>query len=75
MELWNILNDEQLKDSYLMVYANKQDLPNALTAEEIARELDLHSLNDRNWHVQPCCAINGDGLWKGMDWAVNQLCR
>jgi signal recognition particle receptor subunit beta len=33
----------------LLVFANKQDLPNAMNAAEITDKLGLHSLRQRAW--------------------------
>jgi hypothetical protein len=41
-ELNALLDDEELRDAALLVLANKQDLPNAMTAAEMAQELGLH---------------------------------
>ena len=43
------MSEDELKDSLLLVLANKQDLPNAMTVEEITEKLDLHSFRDRIW--------------------------
>ncbi|XP_017136378.1 ADP-ribosylation factor 1-like isoform X2 [Drosophila miranda] len=57
----------------LLIFANKEDLPNAMSAAEVADKLGLHSLTNRNWHVQSTCATNGDGLYKGLEWLSKQL--
>lgn len=44
----SLLQDE-LRDAILLVYANKQDLPKALTVSEITDKLGLHSLRQRRW--------------------------
>ena len=46
-ELHKILEEEQLKDAALLVYANKQDLPNALTSSELRDRLGLDSMSNR----------------------------
>ena len=46
-----ILQDE-LRDAVLLVFANKQDLPNAMNAAEITDKLGLHSLRQRHWSVR-----------------------
>ena len=38
-----------------------------MTPDEIEKRLKLDAL-DRPWHLQPCCARNGDGLYEGLDW-------
>jgi hypothetical protein len=29
---------------------------------------DMCSIEDHTWHIQPCCALTGEGLYTGMDW-------
>lgn len=67
-ELNSILYNHQLKDVKLLVYANKQDLPYTMTTMEITDKLKLMNCKDKEWYVQPCCAITGDGLYEGIDW-------
>jgi ADP-ribosylation factor 1/2 len=57
-----------LKDAILLVFANKQDLPNAMTAAELTDKLGLHTFRQRQWYVQSSCAVSGDGIYEGMDW-------
>lgn len=40
---------DELRDAVLLVFANKQDLPNAMNAAEITDKLGLHSLRQRHW--------------------------
>lgn len=51
-ELSRMLAEDELRDAVLLVFANKQDLPNAMTAAEITDKLGLHSLRNRNWYIQ-----------------------
>lgn len=50
-ELQRMLNEDELRDALLLVFANKQDLPNAMNAAEITDKLGLHSLRQRQWCV------------------------
>lgn len=43
---------DELRDACLLVFANKQDLPNAMNAAEITDKLGLHNLRGRNWCVE-----------------------
>ena len=72
-ELTRMLSEEELRDAVLLVFANKQDLPNAMTAAEITDKLALHALRGKNWYIQSTCATNGNGLYEGLDWLSNQL--
>ena len=57
-----------LRDAILLVFANKQDLPNAMSAAEMTDKLGLNGLRHRQWYIQACCATTGDGLYEGLDW-------
>ena len=48
-EIWKLLREEKLKSSFLLVMANKQDLPNAISVEEIAEKLELNEIKSREW--------------------------
>lgn len=68
-----MLEEEELKDAALVVFANKQDLPGALPQEQIAQRLGLAGLKSRQWAIFKTSAIKGDGLYDGLDWLVNTL--
>merc|ERR1712180_228720 len=72
-ELMRMLAEDELREAVLLIFANKQDLPNAMNAAEITDKLGLHSLRNRNWYIQATCATSGDGLYEGLDWLSNQL--
>ena len=74
-ELHRMLNEDELREAMLLVFANKQDLPNAMNAAEITDKLGLHSLRQRNWYIQSTCATTGDGLYEGLDWLSNSLAK
>ncbi|XP_078575617.1 E3 ubiquitin-protein ligase TRIM23-like isoform X1 [Branchiostoma floridae x Branchiostoma japonicum] len=73
-ELSKLLAEKELREAVLLVFANKQDLPNALPIEEITDRLSLHKLCcGRSWHIQACDARTGMGLHDGLDWLSHQL--
>lgn len=74
-ELQRMLNEDELRDAVLLVFANKQDLPNAMNPSEITDKLGLHSLRQRQWFIQAACATSGDGLYEGLEWLSNTLKR
>mmetsp|Transcript_8860 Transcript_8860/g.7837 ORF Transcript_8860/g.7837 Transcript_8860/m.7837 type:complete len:159 (-) Transcript_8860:125-601(-) len=51
-ELHRMLAEDELKDALLLVMANKQDLPGALTPPEITDSLGLHTIKARSWFIQ-----------------------
>ena len=50
----------------LLVLANKQDMENAMNAEEIVSGLGLESLPHQNYFVQPTSLTNGEGVEEGL---------
>ncbi len=74
-ELSKMLSEDELQDSVLLVFADKQDLPNSLTAAELAEKLGLHSLRNRKWFIQSACATAGDGIYEGLDWLTDVLSK
>ena len=72
-ELHALLKEERLAGASLLMFVNKQDLPKALSPEQIAKILDLKVMKSRHHHVQKCSAVTGNGLMKGMDWIVADI--
>ena len=93
--------EEAGADVRLLIMLNKQDLPNALTRDELLTRLNTPTPARRvqdawfqqdgviparpamqewlggaagapgsRWQVQPCEAINGEGLYQGLDWLL-----
>uniref|UniRef100_A0AAY4DKC1 ADP-ribosylation factor n=1 Tax=Denticeps clupeoides TaxID=299321 RepID=A0AAY4DKC1_9TELE len=46
-ELSKMLQEDELRDAVLLVFANKQDLPNAMAVSELTDKLGLQSLRSR----------------------------
>merc|ERR1711935_759159 len=72
-ELTRMLNEDELRDALLLVFANKQDLPQAMPAVEITDKLNLHQLRHRTWYIVQTCATTGDGLMEGLEWLSSNL--
>ncbi|EEB14091.1 conserved hypothetical protein [Pediculus humanus corporis] len=70
MELVRMARSPDNSGVPILVLANKQDLPGAKEPKELEKfpcsnvpsVLPVHL-----WHVQPACAITGDGLHEGME--------
>merc|ERR1711953_103448 len=74
-ELQKMLQEDELREATLLVFANKQDLPNAMTASELTDKLGLQNLRNRRWYIQATCAVQGHGLYEGLDWLSNELSK
>jgi len=74
-ELHKMLAEDELRDAVLLVFANKQDLPQAMSVAEITEKLGLPNIRNRKWYMQATCATSGDGLYEGLDWLANNLAK
>ena len=72
-ELHRLCLEDELKDVPILIMANKQDLPFALSIKEVTERLRLKQIKNRKWHIQSCCARTGDGLYEGLDWLSEVL--
>merc|ERR1712004_334480 len=51
-ELDGVLNDDRLRNATLLVFNNKQDMPNAATTTEVTEKLGLRNRREREWFIQ-----------------------
>ncbi|XP_077399504.1 ADP-ribosylation factor-like protein 1 isoform X1 [Vanacampus margaritifer] len=72
-ELVAMLEEEELKKAILVVFANKQDMDQAMTPAEVANALGLPALKDRKWQIFKTSATKGTGLDEAMEWLVDSL--
>merc|ERR1719270_3357740 len=72
-ELMKMLNEDEMRDSVLLVFANKQDLPSAMPAADVTEKLGLHTIRNRQWFIQSACSTTGYGLYEGLDWMARTL--
>merc|ERR1711964_624912 len=72
-ELQRMLAEDELRNAVLLVFCNKQDLPNAMSVNEVTEKLGLNQIRNRQWYIQATCATTGDGLYEGLDWLSNTL--
>ncbi|KAF2858392.1 ARF/SAR superfamily [Piedraia hortae CBS 480.64] len=68
-ELRRIIQDREMKDALLLVFANKQDINGAMSPQEVSRQLGLDEIaSDHIWKVEPSCATTGEGIFEGLAW-------
>lgn len=72
-QLQELLADNTWRETALLVYANKQDLPGALSSQEVSDVLSLRSLTCP-WHVQETSAAGtAEGIYEGLQWLLPKL--
>eukprot|EP00729_Bicosta_minor_P012043 gene12043-30323_t len=74
-ELMELLDEPKLASAAILIYANKQDIPQAEKAGAIAKGLNLHTLRDRKWQIQPCSGLTKEGVKDGLDWVIKQCAK
>ncbi|ERE77920.1 ADP-ribosylation factor-like protein 2 isoform X2 [Chionomys nivalis] len=72
-ELQSLLVEERLAGATLLIFANKQDLPGALSSNAIQEALDLASIRSHHWRIQGCSAVTGEDLLPGIDWLLDDI--
>ena len=72
-ELISMLQEDELKSAILVVLANKQDMPNALSVTEVHKALGLDALKSRTFQIFKTSAVKGEGLDEAMEWLSNAL--
>ena len=72
--LRRLAEEPELKHVPLVLLANKQDLPDSLTPEEVSKELSVQELSmSQQCQLLPVCAVTGEGLSDAMDCMVDMV--
>lgn len=62
----------ELDQAVYLILANKSDLNDVMSMEDITEKLRLNQLK-RVWNLFPVSAITGEGIEEAFDWLVSQL--
>ena len=68
-----MLSEEDLGGVPLLVLANKQDLPGAMSEVEISEKLGLINITDRQWNIFKTSVIKNENISESFDWIANLL--
>jgi hypothetical protein len=52
-----------------------QDCEDAMGVLELTEALALQRVTSHDWHMQPCCALTGEGLAEGFGWISQRVHR
>jgi ADP-ribosylation factor protein 1 len=74
-ELDSIMNSDEIRHTCkaLLIYANKQDLPNTMTSADVVEKMGLNHYRQVEWYIQPSVATSGEGIYEGIDWMTRVL--
>lgn len=76
--LWGVIDESanNVQDQPLLVFVNKKDRPDSMTAEEVIELLyleDIFRTSGRRWFVQEASALRGEGITTGFAWLLAQM--
>ena len=66
-ELEYLVSEDSLKGLPFLLYLNKIDLPNHINQQKFNNAL-YNIMTNNNYHIERCSAINGEGLYEGLEW-------
>jgi len=72
MLLSGILEHILSSEVFILVLANKQDKEGCMDIPEIVRNLQLDMLVNWRIHIQQCSAVNGEGIFEGLQSIYNK---
>lgn len=71
-ELLKLTNEPKLKDTPVLIFANKQDLMTSADPDEV-HDAMKSAIGKRDFKIQGCSAEDGSGLQDGMEWCVDKF--
>jgi small GTP-binding protein len=71
-QLKRLLTEEQLLGVPLLIFANKSDLPSALSPQDILKSLKV-DFSDRKYHICQSVASTGNGIKDGIKWLTTAM--
>ena len=72
-ELHKLLQEERILGASLLVLANKQDLPGAMSFEDIKEILELDNIKTHHWKILKTSAVTSENLFDGIDWIIQDI--
>ncbi|KAG5181274.1 ADP-ribosylation factor family [Tribonema minus] len=57
----------------ILIFANKMDLPGALSAVDCMEQLDLQRISNKPWQIEASNALTGEGIDRGLEWLAEKL--
>ncbi|CAF1344667.1 unnamed protein product [Adineta ricciae] len=72
--LHQIVGDDRIEDKPILIFANKQDLPDAMSVDQLRDKLHLDKVDKKvKWHLQPASATQNQGLQEGFEWLIRSI--
>jgi signal recognition particle receptor subunit beta len=74
-ELHRCLEENELKNCPLLIIANKQDLPNSMSVQEVANKVRFNDIKVRQKHIIGAIVKTGQGIDESLEWISNVLTK
>ena len=72
-EFQRVLSEQDMKATRILVFANKQDMTNAMKTKEIKDALGIGMDMEGKIRVQEASAAKYEGLYEGFSWLINEV--
>ena len=72
-ELDSLLAHPEMASAPILLFANKMDLPAALSAVDCMGVLELGRITENPWHITESNAITGEGVDEGISWLAEHI--
>jgi small GTP-binding protein len=72
-ELHALISHKDNVGKPFLVLANKQDLPNAVSKDEIIKTFQLETVKTSQWYVIECSAVKNQRARLGFQWIAGQI--
>ncbi|GMH70812.1 hypothetical protein TrLO_g10963 [Triparma laevis f. longispina] len=74
-ELEELLEHSEVKSKGcpVLFFANKMDVPGAMTPLEVMTEMGLQMITNKAWHITSSNALTGAGVDEGISWLADKL--
>lgn len=73
LELHALMRHPLLQDIPFLIFANKQDLPNAATTSEVTNAMKMYEIKNRPWKVAESVGTSGTGIDEGFNWLAKAI--
>ncbi len=72
-ELLTFLSHEMFGNKPVLFLANKQDLLNAMSLQEVIERCEINKIRDRTWYIIGTSAVTGSGISDMLEWIEKTL--
>ncbi len=72
-ELSKLMTMKELEKTVFLVLANKQDIKDAMSVEQIIHLFGLQSVSSNTWSIYGISAVKGTGIEPAFDWLIDNL--